>query len=163
MKHLIYTALLLIATAFGLSAQNSFPAPGGGPGNSLPGPGTVTSPGFGGNSFFPGNQPPLNPPPYAPAFGTPPVWSPNWQNAGTVKVIACGYDAYGVWRTIPMVVNYQYNGVTYNVVVLSAWDPWTQTWDTGMSLPAVNTYYDLRGQDYHFYAVLSTGTFYFNL
>lgn len=160
MKHLILTAIIAAAAAFGASAQNSFPAPGGGGGfgNSLPAPGAPTSPGFGGNSFFPGNQPP-----YAPPYGASPVWSPAWQNAGTIRVVGCGYDAYGVWRTIPMVVNYQFNGVVYNVVVLSAWDPWTQTWNTGMSLPAVNTNYDLRGQDFHFYAVLSTGTFYFNL
>ena len=69
----------------------------------------------------------------------------------------------GVWRTIPLNVSYTYNGVQYDVTVINAWDPWSRTWDTGVDVQAVNTSYLLHGQTFDFYAVLSTGTFYFNL
>ncbi len=62
-----------------------------------------------------------------------------------------------------MSVSYNYNGVQYNVTVLNAWNPWFNQWDYNVDVPAVNTYYLLRGVYYRFYAVLSTGTFYFNL
>ena len=87
----------------------------------------------------------------------------NFQNQGTIKVIACGYDATGVWRVLPLVVSYQYNGVQYAVNVLNAWNPWTDQWDTDVDVPAYNTDYQLRGNTYDFYTVLSTGTFYLNL
>ena len=51
----------------------------------------------------------------------------------------------------------------YDVTVINAWDPWTQQWNANVDVPAVNTSYYLRGQNFDFYAVLSTGTYYFNL
>ena len=83
--------------------------------------------------------------------------------SGETNVIACGYDATGVWRTIPMRVAYVYNGVDYDVTVLAAYNPWTDMWNRGLNVAAYNTNYYLRGVYYDFYTVLSTGTFYFNL
>lgn len=80
-----------------------------------------------------------------------------------MTVMACGYDAQGVWRVIPLRVSYKYNGIQYNVNVLNAWDPWTDMWDDAVNVPAVNTSYYIRGNNYDFYVVLSTGTYYFNL
>lgn len=165
-KHTLLLAILLSA-ASALMAQNSLMAPGMS-GNSYPAPGAPA--GFGSGfgptyappgPWMPGNYP-YGPPPYIPS-GIIYSGSANWQNAGTITVMAAGYDAIGVWRTIPLVVNYQYNGVQYNVIVLSAWNPWSEQWDRGLSDQAVNTSYELRGTDYDFYVVLSTGTFYFNL
>ncbi len=93
----------------------------------------------------------------------PVVPSPVGMNSGVTKVIACGYDAQGIWRVLPLLVSYQYNGVQYNVTVLNAWDPWTDVWNQGVDEPAYNTTYYLRGQTFNFYTVLSTGTYYFNL
>lgn len=84
-------------------------------------------------------------------------------NQGITKVIACGYDAEGIWRVLPLTVSYQYNGVQYNVNVLNAWNPWTDQWDMGVDQPAYNTNYYLRGVTYDFYTSLSTGIYYFNL
>lgn len=84
-------------------------------------------------------------------------------NSGNMKVIACGYDAQGVWRVLPLYVNYNYNGVNYNVTVLNAWDPWTDMWNKGVDVQAFATDYTLRGVNYNYYVVLSFGTFYFNL
>lgn len=78
-------------------------------------------------------------------------------------MMACGYDAMGVWRVLPLLVSYQYNGVQYNVTVINAWNPWVDQWDTNLNISAFNTNYILRGVTYDFYAVLSFGTFYFNL
>jgi len=64
---------------------------------------------------------------------------------------------------LPLVVSYRYNGVQYGVNVLNAWNPWTDSWDRGVDLPAYNTTYYLRNVEYDFYTVLPTGTFYFNL
>lgn len=154
----------------GLNAQNSFPAPGsgGGPGggNSLPAPGA-------GGGFRPNNSL-MAPGPGVPGgpagWGSPwgpgpggPLSGPNWQNSGNMTVIGCGYDAQGVWRTIPLRVNYQYNGIQYNVTVLNAWNPWTDMWNMGVDQPAYNTSYYINGNTYDFYAPLSTGTYYFNL
>lgn len=162
---LILAALMSLGGVSLVSAQNSAPAPGSG---------SIGGGGFGGG--FGGGMRPLGPPPGA-GWGNPwgpgwnsPVYSPtvvftNYNNAnqGTTKVIGCGYDATGVWRTIPMSVNYNYNGVEYDVVVLTAWNPWTQSWSTNLNIPAVNTSYYLNGITYDFYVVLSTGTYYFNL
>lgn len=151
---------LLIATiAIGAAsalAQSSLPAPGGVAG-SFGGPGPCMTP----------------PPAYGPAWGSPWYndWGPGWgyapivdnTNSGTTRVVGCGYDAQGVWRVIPMKVAYTYNGLQYNVTVLNAWNPWTDTWSYGVDQPAYNTSYYLRGQTYNFYAPLSTGTYYFNL
>lgn len=158
---------LFVAGVLGMNAQNSLPAPGSG-GNYNPGGG-----GFGG----PANGIGWNPGPAAPppAWGSP--WGSGWNypstvvinnspsipNQGVTKVIACGYDAQGIWRVLPLTVSYQYNGVQYNVNVLNAWNPWTDCWDRGVDLPAYNTSYILRGVTYDFYVVLPTGTFYFNL
>lgn len=162
MKIAAVAALIVLGT-LGLAAQNSFPAPGGGSGgNSLPAPGS-------GGSFRPNG--PMGGPagPYPGAWGSPwgypggPLSGPDWTNSGTMTVIGCGYDAQGIWRTIPLRVAYQYNGVQYNVTVLNAWNPWTDMWKMGVDQPAYNTSYFINGNTYNFYAPLSTGTYYFNL
>lgn len=166
--------LTAIAVALGATAQNSYPAPGGG--NSAPAPGS-------GGSFNP--APPngigWNPGPAipgGPGWGNPwgpgwsntapvivntPLSSPTWQNSGITNVVACGYDAQGIWRTLPLKVQYDYNGVQYDVMVLNAWNPWTDMWDIGVDDEAYNTNYFLNGTYFDFYVVLSTGTYYFNL
>lgn len=153
-----------LVTSFGAAAQSSLPAPGSG-GGFQP-------------SMSPSNGIGWNPGPPAPSnWGSP--WYEGWgysptvvmspsvsnlnQNQGITKVIACGYDAQGVWRVLPLLVSYQYTGAQYTVNVLNAWNPWTDTWNRGVDLPAYNTDYYLRGVDYGFYTVLPTGTFYFNL
>ena len=88
---------------------------------------------------------------------------PDWQNMGEMTVIACGYDDMGIWRTFPLHIKYRYNGLQYDVTILSAWNPWNNVWDNNLNLPAVNTYFTQANQEYDFYVVLSTGTFYFNL
>ncbi|MCM1320421.1 MAG: hypothetical protein NC217_08615 [Muribaculaceae bacterium] len=172
MKYAILLTTAILG-ALSLGAQNSLPAPGssGGAGNSLPAPGGNSGgPGFGGGPGMgmgmmgPGWGSPWGPPPPA----SNPVWLPasygtGWQNGGNLTVLGCGYDAQGVWRIVPMRVNYNYNGIQYDVEVINAWDPWTDSWNYGVDVPAVNTSYYLRGNTYDFYAVLSTGTYYFNL
>ncbi len=161
MKILAFAAAMAMGIA-GMSAQNSFPAPGAG-GNSAPAPGAggafTPNGGPGGPGFGPG------PGAWGSPWGNPggPLSGPNWTNAGRMTVIGCGYDAQGIWRTIPLRVAYQYNGVQYNVTVLNAWDPWTDMWNMGVDQPAYNTSYYLNGNTYNFYAPLSTGTYYFNL
>lgn len=140
-------------------------------GNAIGGPGPVIgiSPA---NNNAPAPQP-------APAPAPPTNWGSPWWNSpfatpapalntsnlnnGEMKVIACGYDAMGVWRVLPLFVQYAYNGIQYNVTVLNAWDPWTDMWNTGVDVQAFNTDYTLRGVNYNYYVVLSFGTFYFNL
>lgn len=180
-RHIGVFTVALALGALGVIAQNSMPAPGSGGsfggrgGNSMPAPGS-------GGSFNP--APPngigWNPGPPAPSnWGAPwspgwnsyngpivvnsPLSSPDWQDSGVTTVVACGYDAMGVWRTIPLHVSYVYNGIQYNVTVINAWDPWTQSWNLGVDVPAVNTSYYMRGTTFNFYVVLSTGTYYFNL
>lgn len=164
MKNTLLIAALLWS-ALSLCAQNSLPAPGGSAGNSLPAPGgnSLTGGGPGGN-WGPNWGSPWGPPPPA----SNPIWLPSyygtsWENGGNLTVLGCGYDAQGVWRVIPLRVNYQYNGVQYDVEVINAWNPWSDTWNYNVDIPAVNTSYFLRGNTYDFYAVLSTGTYYFNL
>lgn len=163
-------AAILIAgvAAFGAYAQNSVAAPGTG-GSFTP------NNGGGGGSFGPPNGIGWNPGPMAPpAWGNP--WGPSWNNGpsivvnpvtvpsqGITKVVACGYDAQGIWRVLPLTVSYQYNGVQYVVNVINAWNPWTDRWDRGVDVPAYDTDYYLRGNTYDYYCVLPTGTFYFNL
>lgn len=170
------TALLPAA----LMAQNSAPPPGSGgsfnpaPANGIgwnPGGSSAPAPGTGG-SFQPAGGP------GGPAWGAP--WGGGWQsspsviinanpvfvdgmNSGVCNVVGVGYDAQGVWRTIPMTVAYNWNGVQYNVTVMNAWNPWTDMWNRGIDDQAFNTSYFLNGQTYNFYVPLSTGTFYFNL
>lgn len=156
-------ALMLLPLS--AAAQNSFPAPGtgSGGGSSFPAPGA-------GGGFHPG------PPNWGNPWNTPgwntwngpiiintPMSSPDWQNAGQMNVVAVGYDIQGVWRTVPLTVSYQYNGVQYDVTVINAWDPWSNAWNMGVYDQAFNTSYYLHGQTYNFYVVLSFGTFYFNL
>lgn len=149
------------------------PGPVISPGNSLPGPGT-------GSNLNPGPNPgpaPQAPPPAPSVWGSP--WWNGWNpsptvtvspsvsvgnlNNGKIKVIACGYDAMGVWRVLPLYVSYNYNGINYNVTVLNAWDPWTDLWNRDVDVQAFSTNYTLRGVTYNYYVVLSFGTFYFNL
>lgn len=86
-----------------------------------------------------------------------------WRNQGTENVLASGYDAQGVWRTIPLYVSYNYNGINYDVTVLNAWNPLGEFWNRGVDMPAYNTTYYMNGITYDFYVPLSTGTYYFNL
>lgn len=167
---MIEVVLLFICGVSFSIAQNSLPAPGSGGGfqpNAAPGWGG----GWGGGGFNPGPPPPSywgspwysgwN---YSPTIVvSPSVNTGNFTNQGTTKVIACGYDAMGVWRVLPLVVSYAYNGVQYDVYVLNAWNPWTDQWNRGVDVRAYNTDYTLRGTNYDFYVVLSFGTFYFNL
>lgn len=84
-------------------------------------------------------------------------------NSGKMNVVACGYDAEGVWRVLPLYIHYNFNGVNYDVTVINAWDPWTDMWNQGVDVQAFITDYTLRGINYNYYVVLSYGTFYFNL
>lgn len=162
----------LVALVFGVSgvfAQNSLPAPGSG--------GSYTPNMGGGGAWGPPNGIGWNPGPAYPGYwGSP--WYNGWNysptilvnqpandlsNQGITKVVACGYDATGVWRVLPLTVSYQYNGVEYVVNVLNAWNPWTDSWDKGVDAPAYDTSYRMRGVTYDYYTVLSTGTYYFNL
>lgn len=151
-------------------AQGSLPAPGSGgaftpaapagPPNGIgwnPGP-NPAAPGWAGiNNGWPSSWT-WNPAPAA--VVNPVIVNPN---QGYQKVIACGYDSFGNWKVIPMLVSYQYNGIQYDVNVINAWNPITASWDTDIDMPAYNTLYGLRGVNYHFYTPLSTGTYYFNL
>lgn len=167
----LLAGLGILAGAAGLSAQNSLPAPGSG-GSFQPN----TGGGFGpGPAYGPGWNPGPPPPTYwgSPWYTgwnstpsivvSPSVSTGNFVNQGITKVIANGYDAMGVWRVLPMVVSYQYDGAQYDVTVLNAWNPWTDQWDKGLDVQAFNTNYILRNETYDYYAVLSFGTFYFNL
>lgn len=175
-RYILPLAALLLP--FSLAAQSSLPAPGSGGG---PGGGGFGGPGFGGNSLpAPGAGGGYRPNP-GPGPGVPPpaswgspwngpsfsvnvnVNSPNWTNSGTMTVMACGYDSSGIWRTIPLRVSYSWNGVQYNVVVLNAWNPWSDMWMRGINTQAYNTSYYTHGNTYNFYVPLSTGTYYFNL
>lgn len=181
----VLVATLLAWGSISIFAQEPFggvPGPGpvisapgspAGIGQPAPGPGIGNGPDLapGSDIYNPGppvgTPPPLanpgNPGPLAPMVVGPALSSPDWQNSGTITVIACGTDAQGVWRTIPLRVSYLYNGAQYNVTVDSAWNPWTDCWNYGIDVPAFNTSYFLNGNTYDFYTNLSTGTWYFNL
>lgn len=170
MKKRLMAAALAVFTILGAAAQSSAPAPGSGGGfnPSPPGGGMGPGPGPGpGGPMWGGS-----------GWGSP--WGPGYYsspsiivnapivtgpsvNSGITKVLACGYDAQGIWRTIPLTVSYNYNGVGYNVTVLNAWNPWTDMWNRGVDQPAYATSYFLRGNTYDFYTNLTTGTYYFNL
>lgn len=173
------TILTLLIGSLASMAQNSAPAPGAGGGFRPGGGGGGMGP-MGGNSApAPGAGGGFQPaPPADPAWGGP--WGGGWQasppvivnlnpgfysgmNNGICNVVGVGYDAQGIWRTVPMRVAYSWNGVQYNVQVLNAWNPWTDMWNRGVDTPAYNTTYYLRGSTYNFYVPLSTGTYYFNL
>lgn len=155
-------AMMAAAGSVSAVAQNSLPAPGSG-GSYTPAPSNPPN----GIGWNPGPPPPSSwGGPWSGGWYNAPglvVNSPNWTNQGTINVIACGYDARGVWRTLPLHVAYAYNGVDYDVTVLNAWNPWTDMWDRGVDAPAYNTTYYLNGQTFDFYTVLATGTYYFNL
>lgn len=174
MKRTIITILAAVS-ALGLPAvmaQNSMPAPGTGslnvpaggggmgPGMFGPGPGPAGTPGWGSSWGSPWGGWGYNGI-YSPS--TQVILSPTYQQSGKMNVVGVGYDAQGVWRNIPMTVSYNYNGAQYSVIVLTAWDPWSDSWNTQLDIPAVNTSYYLDGANYNYYAVLSTGTYYFNL
>lgn len=109
-------------------------------------------------------QIPGNPPPGwgGPGYlANPPAG--DWMNNGTLNVMATGYDSEGVLKQIPLVVSYSFNGINYNVTVLNAWNPYTETWNMGVDAPAFSTTYYMNGFTYNYYAPLALGTFYFNL
>lgn len=83
-------------------------------------------------------------------------------NSGVSRIVGIGYDAQGVWQTIPMIIHWVWNGFFYNFTVRDAWNPWTRMWNIGVDIPAYQTDYTLRGVSYKYYANLSTGTYYFN-
>lgn len=166
---------MVMAFGIGANAQNSLPAPGSG-GSFQPAGGYGGGYGAGFNDGLNAglNWNPGPPPPavwgnpwyggwnYSPTIVVNPTESP-LSDQGTTKVIACGYDAQGVWRVLPLLVSYQYTGAQYSVNVLNAWNPWTDSWEKGVDVPAYNTDHWLKNVEYDFYVVLSTGTFYFNL
>lgn len=84
-------------------------------------------------------------------------------NNGISHVVSVGYDAQGVWETVPLIVDWDWNGAYYDVTVANAWNPWTQVWEDQLNIPAYQTSYTLRGVTYDWYVNLSTGTYYFNL
>lgn len=137
----------LIAGSTSIYSQAPFPQ----------GPGPVTS--INGQPI--GSVPPPAPWGGPGTLSTPPT--ADWMNQGTMNVMATGYDAQGVLRQIPLHICYNFNGVNYNVMVLNAWDPFTQMWNMGVDQPAYSTSYFFNGFTYNWYAPLAIGTFYFNL
>ena len=133
-----------------------FPVP---PGQGPPTPASPATP-------PPGQVPPGQTPP-PPGWASPGILSAppidNTFNSGTMNVMATGYDSQGVMKQIPLFISYNYNGVNYNVTVLNSWNPYTQMWTSNVDTPAYQTSYFLNGFTYNYYAVLPTGTFYFNL
>ncbi len=156
------------------SAQNSAPAPGTGgkftpnaPINLGSNPGIVTPPP--GSGLAPNvpmwgtSNSMMNGGPWGPgAFSGPYNNNGPGFDYGQSRVIGVGYDVQDVWETVPMVINWHWNGFYYDVVVQSAWNPWTQMWESNLNVPAFQTDYTLRGVPYSFYVNLSTGTYYFN-
>lgn len=133
------------------------------PGSPPPSPGAPVPP------PAPGNLPPgsATPPPPPPGWGAPGMLStppaPGMLNQGTLNVMATGYDAESVLVQIPLVVSYAFNGVNYNVTVLNSWNPLTQTWNSGIDMPATPTDYSFNGFTYNYYVNLPSGNYYFNL
>ena len=84
-------------------------------------------------------------------------------NNGISHVVGVGYDVQGVWETVPLIVEWHWNGVQYDVTLMDAWNPWTRVWEKQLNIPAYQTEYTLRGVTYDRYVNLSTGTYYFNL
>lgn len=112
----------------------------------------------------PGNPQTPPPPPgwgYAGYLVNPP--SGEWMNQGNLNVMATGYDSESVLVQIPLYVSYSFNGVNYDVTVLNSWNPYTQTWNVGVDIPAYQTSYYFNGFNYNYYVVLPSGTYYFNL
>ena len=161
-RYTLLTALWAVILSFGSAvAQPGPPPPPGGPGLNPP-PGAPAPP------PPPAGQPigaPAPPPPagwgYSGYLATPP--SADWMNQGTVNVMATGYDTESVLVQIPLVVSYVFNGVNYNVTVLNAWSPFTQTWNVGLDVPASQTSFYFNGFNYNFTVSLPSGVYYFNL
>ncbi|MCH5224341.1 MAG: hypothetical protein J1D77_00025 [Muribaculaceae bacterium] len=161
-----------LASIIGFSAfAQPLPPPPGNPPGPPPG---ILSPGEPVAPLPPaapvGLQPPPPPPPSP--QNVPPGWgAPGFLaappaaglNEGTLNVMATGYDSESVLVQIPLVVSYVYNGAQYQVTVLNSWNPYSQTWNIGVDTPAYNTSYYFNGFNYNFYAVLPSGTYYFNL
>lgn len=152
-NQLAIAAIAALLSASYSFAQNSAPAPRS--------PGATYAPP---PANYPGPVP-------GPPWGSP--WNSGWNapppppspptDYGFTTVTACGYDAQGIWRVIPLYVNYNYTGVQYDVVVVNAYNPWTDSWDDGVDMPAYNTNYYINGNTFDFYTSLSTGTYYFDL
>lgn len=164
--HRIFSIIAAVIFAIGsISAQNSAPAPGSGGAftpNTPAGPGSGS--GFGPNVPMWGtSNSMMNGGPWGPgAFSGPYNNNGPGFNYGKANVVAVGYDAQGVWETVPMTISYQWNGFYYDVDVVNAYNPWTQAWEYNLDIPAFQTSYTLRGVPYTFYVNLSTGTYYFN-
>lgn len=172
-KSLILAFALALApsSSFFVSAQNLDPNPNGPVIMGGPGP-VIGGSGLNGPAINQpdGPAPAVVPPAPAPMPGPAPLFpigvtptQPDWQNGGVMNVVAVGYDAQGVYRTIPLRIAYTWNGVQYTVNVLAAWNPWTDCWNQDVDVPAFSTSYNLNGNTYNYYTNLSTGTFYFNL
>lgn len=146
--------LAMVSLLFAFTCINAQPLPPPMPGTPPPG------------------QPAPPPPPPGPNYNVPPGWgAPGYLanppeggfNQGTLNVMATGYDSESVLVQIPLTVNYSFNGVTYNVTVINAWNPFTQNWTLNIDSPAFTTSYYFNGFTYNYYVNLPTGTFYFNL
>lgn len=167
-KHLfLLLTSIIIGSCLGFAQM---PIQGPGPANFNPPPPMVQN----GPLPPPPSQPlPQGPLPPAPNPQTPPGWSArgyltvppsaDWMNQGNINVMATGYDSEGVLMQIPLFVSYNYNGVNYNVMVLNSWNPYTQTWDNQVDIPANSTDYYFNGFKYNYFAALPVGNFYFNL
>ncbi|MCH5239532.1 MAG: hypothetical protein J1F38_04870 [Muribaculaceae bacterium] len=182
-RSILLVAILNVTGSVVASAQMAPHPPGPQFGVDSPPP-PPPGPQFGVGTPPPPSAPPLGggtpppPPPAAPPVAPPPPSPvpPGWGapgflaappqagvNQGTINVMATGYDSESVLVQIPLVVSYSYNGAMYDVTVVNSWDPYTQTWNFGVDTPAYNTSYYFNGFNYNYYAVLSTGTYYFNL
>ena len=129
------------------STPNSPISPGPAPISPAPPPGAQTPPppGWGGPGYL--SSPPAG----------------EWMNQGYLNVMATGYDSESVLVQIPLYVSYSFNGANYDVTVINSWNPYTQTWNVGVDSPAYQTDYYFNGFNYNYYAVLPSGTYYFNL
>lgn len=181
MTRLIGAMVAVAISIFSLTAQNSAPRPGNGAsfqpaGNSAPAPGSggaftptpAQGPGWSGAGFGP-NVPMwgtsgsmMQGGAWGPGAFSGPYYSGPGFDVGNSKVVAVGYDAQGVWETVPMMIHWKWNGFYYDITVVNAWNPWTQVWEYNLGIPAYQTEYQLRGITYTYYANLSTGTYYFN-
>lgn len=153
-----------------LTTGHSHPSSWGNNNPGWNGPGINTNgPGWTGTGFGPGvpmwgtSPGMMTGGPWATSYTGPDNPPPTIYNNGIVHVVAVGYDAQGVWETVPLIVQYEWNGVNYDLTVMDAWNPWTRAWDGSLDISAYQTQYQLRGVTYDWYVNLSTGTYYFNL
>lgn len=158
-KPLGILAAFLFLDAAAILAQPLPPPPGQGPppGEGPPPPITAGAP----------LPPPGNVAPPPPGWGAPGYLvsppSQDWMNNGYLNVMATGYDTESVLVQIPLYISYSFNGVNYNIMVLNAWNPYTQSWNIGVDSQAFQTSYYFNGFTYNYYVNLPSGTFYFNL